>query len=135
MSQVSAPSLRLFFAILLATKLVGFAQADEAQPTKPPVKVSPNGRFLLDGDGQPFFYLGDTVWELFHRSNREDAEHYLRDRAAKGFTVIQAVAIAEFDGHNVPNAYGYLPLIDLDPARPATKEGQRTTIGIMSISS
>lgn len=123
MSQVSAPSLRLFFAILLATKLVGFAQADEAQPTKPPVKVSPNGRFLLDGDGQPFFYLGDTVWELFHRSNREDAEHYLRDRAAKGFTVIQAVAIAEFDGHNVPNAYGYLPLIDLDPARPATKEG------------
>ena len=90
---------------------------------KQPVRVSPNGRFLLDQDGQPFFYLGDTVWELFHRSNRDEAEHYLRDRAAKRFTVIQAVAIAEFDGHNVPNAYGFLPLIDFDPARPAIKEG------------
>ena len=37
--------------------------------------------------------------------------------------MIQAVAIGEFDGHTVPNAYGHLPLTDLDPARPAIKEG------------
>jgi len=37
---------------------------------------------------------------------------YLDNRASKGFTVIQAVAIAEFDGDTVPNAYGHLPLID-----------------------
>jgi hypothetical protein len=88
-----------------------------------PAKVSPNGRYLLDREGRPFFYLGDTAWELFHRATRGEAERYLRDRAAKGFTVIQAVAIAEFDGHTVPNAYGHLPLMDLDPARPAVKDG------------
>jgi len=37
--------------------------------------------------------------------------------------VIQAVALAEFDGHSVTNAYGHLPLADLDPARPDVREG------------
>ena len=48
---------------------------------------------------------------------------YLKNRAEKGFTVIQAVALAELDGHQAANAYGHLPLVDLDPARPAVKEG------------
>jgi len=74
-------------------------------------------------EGKPFFWLGDTAWELFHRLNREEADRYLSDRAAKGFTVVQAVAIAELDGHTDPNAYGHLPLIDLDPARPDVKDG------------
>ena len=87
------------------------------------LKVSENRRFLVKKDGSPFFWLGDTAWELFHRSTREEAEHYLDNRARLGFTVIQAVAIAEFDGHSVPNAYGHLPLVDLDPARPAVKDG------------
>ena len=87
------------------------------------IQVSQNKRFLVHEDGKPFFYLGDTAWELFHRLNREEAERYLKDRASKGFTVIQAVAIAELDGHTDPNPYGHLPLTDLDPARPAVKDG------------
>ena len=83
-----------------------------------PVQVSDNRRYLIDQDGKPFFYLGDTAWELFHRLNREDAELYLRDRAAKRFTVIQAVVLAEFGGLDVPNAYGHRPLVDNDPTRP-----------------
>ena len=47
------------------------------------------GRYLVTERGEPFFYLGDTAWELFHRLTREEAELYLKDRAAKGFTVIQ----------------------------------------------
>ena len=89
----------------------------------PRLKVSENHRFLVTGDGKPFFYLGDTAWELFHRLNREEADKYLNDRAKKGFTVIQAVAIAELDGHVDPNPYGHLPLVDLDPARPAVMDG------------
>jgi WD40 repeat protein len=77
----------------------------------------------MTADGKPFFYMGDTAWELFHRLNREDADKYLEKRARQGFTVIQAVAIAEFDGHTVPNAYGHLPLTNLDPARQAVKDG------------
>lgn len=86
--------------------------------------VSENHHFIVQEDGKPFFYLGDTAWELFHRLNRDEADRYLEDRARKGFTVVQAVALAELDGHTVPNAYGDLPLIDLDPTRPAVKEGR-----------
>jgi len=87
------------------------------------LKVSENHRFLVRADGRPFFYLGDTAWELFHRLNREEADRYLENRAHKGFTVIQAVAIAELEGHSVPNAYGHCPLVDMDPARPAVTDG------------
>jgi hypothetical protein len=87
------------------------------------LRVSENGRFLVAADGTPFFWLGDTAWELFHRLNREEADRYLENRAVNGYTVIQAVALAEVDGHRDPNPYGHLPLIDQDPARPAVKDG------------
>jgi hypothetical protein len=82
------------------------------------LRVSPDKRHLLYGDGTPFFYLGDTAWELFHRLDREEADLYLEDRAAKGFTVIQAVALAELNGLTEPNRYGHLPLENDDPTRP-----------------
>jgi hypothetical protein len=92
-------------------------------PGAPKLKVSDNRRFLVYEDGKPFFYLGDTAWELFHRLNREEADRYLENRAKLGFTVIQAVALAEEDGLNTPNAYGHRPLIGLDPTNPDVKEG------------
>jgi hypothetical protein len=82
------------------------------------LKVSGNHRFLVFADGSPFFYLGDTAWELFHRLSREEAERYLANRQGKGFTVIQAVVLAELDGLNTPNANGDRPLIDNDPSKP-----------------
>jgi hypothetical protein len=82
------------------------------------LRVSDNQRFLVRKDGTPFFYLGDTAWALFQRLDREEANRYLADRATKGFTVIQAVALSEFDGLRVPNRYGDLPLHDGDPLRP-----------------
>jgi hypothetical protein len=89
----------------------------------PRLQVSENNRFLVQEDGRPFFWLGDTGWELFHRLNREEADVYLENRARKGFTVIQAVALAEVNGHSDPNPYGYLPFIDQDPAKPAVQNG------------
>ena len=91
----------------------------------PMLKISDNGHYLQQADGAPFFYQGDTAWELFHRLDREEAEMYLKNRAAKGYNVIQAVALAELDGIGTPNAYGHLPLIDRNPARPAVKEGEQ----------
>lgn len=72
--------------------------------------VSQDGRRLIHEDGSPFFYLADTAWELFHKLNREDAFRYLENRAEKGFTVIQAVALAEKDGLRRSNAYGRCPV-------------------------
>jgi hypothetical protein len=83
------------------------------------LRVSDNRRFLVHDDGRPFFYLGDTAWELFHRLNEDEAALYLEDRAAKQFTVIQAVVLAEVDGLRTPNALGDVPLIECDPTRPS----------------
>ncbi len=82
------------------------------------LKVSDNHRYLEYENGKPFFYLGDTAWELFHRLNREEATQYLTNRSQKGFTVIQAVVLAELGGLTVPNPYGDLPLAGSDPTRP-----------------
>jgi len=82
------------------------------------LRVSDNQHFLVSDDGAPFFYLADTAWELFHRLSLAEAETYLRDRAAKRYTVIQAVVLAECDGLREPNANGHLPLIEEDPTRP-----------------
>lgn len=82
------------------------------------LKVSENHRFLVHADGMPFFYLGDTAWELFDRLTREEADRYLDDRRQNGFTVIQAVVLAELDGLDTPNAYGHRPLVDDDPTKP-----------------
>ena len=83
--------------------------------------VSADHRFLVFEDGTPFFYLGDTAWELFHRLSKAEAEKYLENRREKGFTVIQAVALAELDGLNTPNAEGEKPLVDNDPTKPNEK--------------
>lgn len=83
-----------------------------------PIRVDESRRHLITASGKPFFWLGDTAWELFHRCTLEEAEFYLENRRRKGFTVIQAVALAEFDGLHTPNPYGHTPLIEDDPARP-----------------
>jgi hypothetical protein len=82
------------------------------------LKISDNKRFIEFADGTPFFYLGDTGWELFHRLTKDETEKYLENRRQKGFTVIQAVVLAELDGLNTPNMEGNKPLIDNDPLKP-----------------
>jgi len=79
------------------------------------LKVSPNRRYFVNQYGEPFFYLGDTAWTLFKRLNHEEVDEYLKNRAAKGFTVIQAYVLR---GLEVPNLYGDLTLIDEDPTKP-----------------
>jgi len=109
-------------ALALLAALLSATLAFAAEPLAR-LRVSDNHRFLVTADGKPFFYLGDTAWELFHRLNREEAQRYLQNRADQGFNVIQAVALAELDGLNTPNAYGHRPLMDNDPARPDAKDG------------
>ena len=44
--------------------------------------------YLLAGD-TPFFWLGDTAWLMVQKLKRPEIEQYLRNRAEKGFNVIQ----------------------------------------------
>jgi hypothetical protein len=89
-----------------------------ASAAAPSLQVSESRRFLVTSEGRPFSWLGDTAWELFHRLNREEADHYLSKRAEQGFTVVQAVALAELGGLVDPNPYGHVPLVANDPTRP-----------------
>jgi len=111
------------FSTIWLTTLAVLGTAMASSAGTPRLKVSDNHRFLVHEDGRPFFYLGDTAWELFHRLNREEADRYLENRAKKGFSVIQAVALAELDGLNTPNAYGHRPFIGNDPTKPDEKDG------------
>ncbi|HUT36756.1 MAG TPA: DUF4038 domain-containing protein [Planctomycetota bacterium] len=64
------------------------------------VKASPNRRYFVRADGTPFFWLGDTHWQMadwerLHENNAPDAagrsqfHQLVADRATKGFTVYQ----------------------------------------------
>ena len=111
----------LFFVLICGILCIPAKTTIGKMPER--INISDNRHYLVDEQGHPFFYLADTAWELFHRLSREEADMYLKDRARKGFTVIQAVAIAELDGINTPNTYGHLPFIEEDPTRPAIREG------------
>ncbi len=102
--------------LLLSILLVAFGLQASAQSNS--LRVSKDGAYIEYSSGEPFLWLGDTAWELLHVLNREEATLYLDNRAEKGFTVIQTVALAEIEGVTRPNAYGHLPLIDQDPSRP-----------------
>src|SRR5215510_10760165 len=85
------------------------------------LKVSANGRYFVDQDGKPFFYLGDTAWLLFQRFDHKEVEEYLKDRAAKGFNVIQAYVIRGLDKRHPDgnsSLLGEPPFIDRDPTKP-----------------
>lgn len=85
------------------------------------LKVSDNGHYLEFENEKPFFWLGDTGWELFHRLTLEEIEQYLDNRKTKGFNVIQSVILAELDGLRAPNKYGEIPLLNMNPNTPNEK--------------
>lgn len=80
------------------------------------IRVSSNGRYFIQ-DGQPFFWLGDTQWELFRDYTLDDAEAIIENRKNKGFSVIQIMFTGVGDGTK-PNIDGQTPWINNDPAHP-----------------
>jgi Protein of unknown function (DUF4038)/Domain of unknown function (DUF5060)/Putative collagen-binding domain of a collagenase len=55
------------------------------------LRVSGDRHYLTYTDGTPFFWLGDTAWNGVLKADAPSWDAYLRDRAAKGFNVIQYV--------------------------------------------
>jgi hypothetical protein len=75
-----------------------------------PLGISASHRYLVDAHGRPFLIQGDTAWSLIADLNREDAERYLRDRAARGFNTLLVNLIEHHFSRNAPrNAYGDAP--------------------------
>lgn len=104
----------LFF---LMTSMVAQAQ----------LTVSENGRYLVNPDGSPFFWLGDTAWALFQKLNRADVAFYFETRAQQGFSVIHAAVynVNPFVLPPLSNVYGDKPFVDDDPRQPDITPGNR----------
>lgn len=77
--------------------------------------VSDNGRYFERPKGEPFFWLGDTQWELFRLFSLEDVEQILETRRRQGFTCLQIMLVGVDPLENIE---GELPWHDGDPPRP-----------------
>ncbi len=84
------------------------------------LRVSPDKYHLQYEDGTPFFWLGDTGWELFNRLQLDEIKAYLDNRKAKGFNVIQVTVLSTSDIKQ-PNRYGETVFHGLDPLKPNEK--------------
>jgi len=69
-------NLMRYIVILLYCVLMQNATAQFKNPAKG-LKVSTNGHLLEYSDGSPFFWMGDTAWELFHRLDDKETDFYL----------------------------------------------------------
>ncbi|MHC4713749.1 MAG: apiosidase-like domain-containing protein [Planctomycetota bacterium] len=79
------------------------------------IGVSANGRYFVDAEGRPFFWLGDTQWELFRGFSPPEARAVLERRKAQGFSVIQVMITGVGDGTK-PDVSGETPWVADDPA-------------------
>jgi len=92
---------------------------------KAQLNVSENSRYLVNSDGSPFYWLGDTGWALFQKLNREDVEFYFETRAEQGFSITHAAVYHKnpFVLPPLSNMYGDLPFIDDDLTQPDITPG------------
>ena len=101
--------------------ILGFTLLVSVTGISQKLQISDNGKYIETEEGEAFFWLGDTAWELFHRLNLHEARLYLKNRADKGFTVIQAVLLSQLGGLTIPNSNGDLPLLNQNPEEPNGK--------------
>jgi len=109
---------------LLCLLIITIAAVTATAANNQALKVSDNGRYFVK-DGKPFFWQGDTDWELFRVYKVSEANAILQKRKEQGFTVIQAMATGVF-----PEAAGIVKMkpipglqawIDWNPLTPNEK--------------
>jgi hypothetical protein len=125
--------MRLLFRIVLVTVFLPFLAcitgSDDAKQdlvreavVSPhyPLKLGPAGsRYLVDQDGVPFLWVGDSAWSLAVQLSLADAQTYLDDRQAKGFDVVLVNLIEHQFAKNAPaNIFGEAPFTGRPFATP-----------------
>ena len=64
-------TIRTVALVVVSLSMAGSVVASES--TAYPVKISDNGRFFVDHEGKPVFWLGITQCQLFREYKIEDA--------------------------------------------------------------
>ena len=103
----------LFLLLMVEGWLLSAAAQSKSSVYKPwshgQLKVSKENRYLMNADGTPFFWLGDTGWLLPEKLNRDEAAYYLEHCRQAGFNVVQVQTI---NGVPAMNFYGQYSMID-----------------------
>jgi len=81
------------------------------------LQVSKNNQSLEFTNGTPFFWLGDTAWEIFLQLKINEIRKYLDKRQAQGFNVIQVTLVMRGQ-ENTRNRYGQYPFRDKSFKKP-----------------
>ena len=81
------------------------------------LRVSANGRYFVDEMGKPFFWLGDTQWQLSRDVPMADVCEILTRRKKQGFSAFQVMMTGVGEGL-LPSLEGHKPWLNDDPATP-----------------
>jgi hypothetical protein len=108
-------------AVFFAVGCTSTSKEEKKEDTGLPLlKVSENGHYFVEENGDPFFWLGDTGWLLFSKLNQEDAVKYLETRKEQGYNVIQVMVLHSVGAVNI---YGDSALVNANVAKPVVTEG------------
>jgi hypothetical protein len=86
-----------------------------------PLRVSPNGRYLLDGDGTPFLLISDSPQGMLVGISTSDMDVYFSTRATQGFNATQVHVVAG------PSFGGGANFETYDDVHPFTSDGDIAT--------
>ncbi|MFP5228925.1 MAG: DUF4038 domain-containing protein [Acidobacteriota bacterium] len=78
-----------------------------------PLKVSQNGRYLVDRNGVPFLIVGDNPQTMVTQVSTADAARFMEDRAAHGYNAL------------------WMDVLNAGPYHPATRDDGGTYDGIL----
>jgi len=67
-----------------------------------PLRISMDGRYLVDQEDKPFLVIGDSPWSVIAEPTPDQVDQYLDDRQSKGFTLLLVNLIEHRFSSNPP---------------------------------
>jgi hypothetical protein len=80
------------------------------------LRLSADGRYFVQANGRPWFWLGDTAWSIVFKGQPDEWSVYLDRRAAQGYSLLQVTLLPW--RWEYTDAEGNRPFIDGDPSHP-----------------
>lgn len=103
--------------LFLVSSVILIAVSVRAEESVYPIKVSSNGRYFVDQQGKPVFWLGTTQWQLFRDYTQDEARMIIEKSKDHGFVFLQVMLMGVGDGTKT-NVYGQKPWINDNPLTP-----------------
>jgi hypothetical protein len=103
------------FAVITAAGS-SFAAGNEVVDPKFPLKISPNGKHIVDSHGSPFLMVADVAWQMLRKLNYTEAIQYMDIRKSQSFNTFLVQLLPA-----LPNQKNYnkvAPFQDNDLSKP-----------------